>query len=96
MFEQYFKSGHGLYQHFNDTRDDNPKNKLKSFEIYHLMPQNIKYDQYDYYGSHSLMKQNEAEKKRVKIEDYLIMNVRIIKIGEEEAITLSNEIIENT
>jgi hypothetical protein len=42
------------------------------------------------------MKQNEAEKKRVKIEDYLIMNVRIIKIGEEEAITLSNEIIENT
>jgi hypothetical protein len=32
----------------------------------------------------------------VKIEDYLIMNVRIIKIGEEEAITLSGEIIENT
>jgi len=43
-----------------------------------------------------MLKQNEAEKKRVKIEDYLIMNVRIIKIGEEEAITLSNEIIENT
>jgi hypothetical protein len=43
-----------------------------------------------------MLKQNESEKKRVKIEDYLIMNVRIIKIGEEEAITLSNEIIENT
>jgi len=34
--------------------------------------------------------------KRIKCEDYLIMNIRIIKIGDEETITLSNEIIENT
>ena len=34
--------------------------------------------------------------KRIKIEHLLIMNVRIIKIGDEEAITLSNEILENT
>ena len=34
--------------------------------------------------------------KRIKFEDYLIMNIRIIKIGDEETITLSNEIIENT
>jgi hypothetical protein len=34
--------------------------------------------------------------KRIKFEDYLIMNIRIIKIGEEETITLSNEILENT
>ena len=42
------------------------------------------------------MKQNESDLKRIKIEDLLIMNVRLIRIGEEEAITLSNEILENT
>ena len=42
------------------------------------------------------MKQNEAEMKRIKVEDYLIMNIKVIKIGEEDAITLSNEILENT
>jgi hypothetical protein len=42
------------------------------------------------------MMQYESDLKRIKIEDLLIMNVRIIKIGDEEAITLSNEILENT
>jgi hypothetical protein len=42
------------------------------------------------------MKQNESDLKRIKIEDLLIMNVRLIRIGDEEAITLSNEILENT
>ena len=42
------------------------------------------------------MMQYESDLKRIKIEDMLIMNVRIIKIGDEEAITLSNEILENT
>jgi hypothetical protein len=56
----------------------------------------LKNEQYDYYGSQKLMKQNESDLKRIKIEDLLIMNVRLIRIGEEEAITLSNEILENT
>ena len=42
------------------------------------------------------MKQNELDLKRIKIEDLLIMNVKLIRIGDEEAITLSNEILENT
>lgn len=56
----------------------------------------MKNEQYDYYGSQKLMKQNESDLKRIKIEDLLIMNVRLIRIGDEEAITLSNEILENT
>jgi hypothetical protein len=56
----------------------------------------LKNEQYDYYGSQNLMKQNESDLKRIKIEDLLIMNVRLIRIGDEEAITLSNEILENT
>ena len=56
----------------------------------------MKNEQYDYYGSQNLMKQNESDLKRIKIEDLLIMNVRLIRIGDEEAITLSNEILENT
>jgi hypothetical protein len=56
----------------------------------------LKNEQYDYYGSQKLMKQNESDLKRIKIEDLLIMNVRLIRIGDEEAITLSNEILENT
>ena len=48
------------------------------------------------YGSQKLMNQNEADMKRIKIEDLLIMNIRVIRIGDEEAITLSNEILENT
>jgi hypothetical protein len=56
----------------------------------------LKNEQYDYYGSQKLMKQNESDLKRIKIEDLLIMYVRLIRIGDEEAITLSNEILENT
>ena len=56
----------------------------------------MKNEQYDYYGSQKLMKQNESDLKRIKIEDLLIMYVRLIRIGDEEAITLSNEILENT
>ena len=56
----------------------------------------MKNEQYDFYGSQKLMNQNEADMKRIKIEDLLIMNIRVIRIGDEEAITLSNEILENT
>lgn len=63
---------------------------------------------YDYYGSsrdpeserltdqQKQQMEHKKAKERERSEDCLVTNIRIIKIGNEDAITLSNYLLENT
>lgn len=61
-------------------------------------------DSYDYYGSAAMYEKHQKEsstqstvlKEQQLHQDHLISNINIVKIGNDEAITLNNYLLENT
>ena len=51
--------------------------------------------QYDAYGTHKTTDIIEKNKRSRQYEDHLIHSIRIIKIDGKDALTLSNDFIEN-
>jgi hypothetical protein len=86
LHKQHFEAPHGRFSR-EQVNADWPR--VAGYDLYY-MSQSFKRQPYDVYGPHA----TPYEKAR-QCEDELIRSVRFIRIGDEQAITLSNDFFES-
>lgn len=100
MYEMYKEYGHGTYhvpssghqQQYEEARyqggyNSDRQKKIANFNILYKKPS------YDYYGNGAHV---SKEKEMQAAQEEILDNLRIVRVGEQDAITLSNHLLENT